>query len=217
MGQRSQIYVAFNMGDRNDDGSLKVRCTEFLIARYYQWNYGSRMISRARGLIEWIDAYKRFLDFRYDRIPYIADVNFDLRDVALGQDIIKEYAEGYYDEEEEIFLGQDNNDGKLFIRIEDNGVIKYCFTGYGDYECIKPLDCKGYMNSQFDEDPYSPDYSPYETEIEHGSNYFENAKYISEHAVLMTEKELDKFINGHYANVAEVTRKLARKRDKANK
>ena len=38
MGQRSQIYIRYN-------GDIKV-------ANYYQWNYGERMISRARAIIE---------------------------------------------------------------------------------------------------------------------------------------------------------------------
>lgn len=36
MGQRSQIYVRYN--------------EKLLFARYFQWNYGTRMISRARSM-----------------------------------------------------------------------------------------------------------------------------------------------------------------------
>ena len=38
MGQRSQIYVRYT----NEKGE------HFLTARYFGWNYGERMISRAR-------------------------------------------------------------------------------------------------------------------------------------------------------------------------
>ena len=41
MGQRSQIYIRYNNGE-----------VKGLIANYYQWNYGERMISRARWGIE---------------------------------------------------------------------------------------------------------------------------------------------------------------------
>lgn len=47
MGQRSQIFVRY----QETDGTRK------LVARYYGWNYGERMISRARHhlmqLIPW--------------------------------------------------------------------------------------------------------------------------------------------------------------------
>ena len=54
MGQRSQIYVAYDKGHRNEKGIVERKDGQYLIARYYQWNYGSRMVSRAKGLIEWI-------------------------------------------------------------------------------------------------------------------------------------------------------------------
>ena len=44
MGQRSQIFVRY----QETDGTRK------LVARYYGWNYGERMISRARHTIEWL-------------------------------------------------------------------------------------------------------------------------------------------------------------------
>lgn len=44
MGQRSQIYIRFN-DNRMESG-------KGLIALYYQWNYGERMVSRARQIIE---------------------------------------------------------------------------------------------------------------------------------------------------------------------
>lgn len=46
MGQRSQIYVRYNKKDMNG-----VNCKK-LIANYYQWNYGERMISRATGGVQ---------------------------------------------------------------------------------------------------------------------------------------------------------------------
>ena len=49
MGQRSQIYVRYQKDDAN-----------YLVARYYQWNYGERMISRCRHTLEWIREHIRF-------------------------------------------------------------------------------------------------------------------------------------------------------------
>jgi len=40
MGQRSQVYVRYNK--------------KLVVTNYYQWNYGERMISRARYGIEYI-------------------------------------------------------------------------------------------------------------------------------------------------------------------
>jgi len=40
MGQRSQIYVRYNK--------------KLVVTNYYQWNYGERMIRRARYGIEYI-------------------------------------------------------------------------------------------------------------------------------------------------------------------
>ena len=42
MGQRSQIYVRFNK-ENGQSG---------LIANYYGWNFGERMISRARACLK---------------------------------------------------------------------------------------------------------------------------------------------------------------------
>ena len=43
MGQRSQIYVRLKDKEGN----------KYLIAKYFQWNYGERMISRAKYGIEY--------------------------------------------------------------------------------------------------------------------------------------------------------------------
>ena len=124
MGQRSQIYVRY-------EGKL-------IIARYYQWNYGERMISRARYGIEYI---KRDIDKGYtfcfttecyiNRYIHIFDTNFDMKDVEISTDIFKEFEEWKVEEPEldfkqHCFTYQDNNDGKLLIDISGK-TIKYAF------------------------------------------------------------------------------------------
>lgn len=44
MGQRSQIFVRFEkeLGEKE------------IVARYFNWNYGERMISRVYHTIDWI-------------------------------------------------------------------------------------------------------------------------------------------------------------------
>ena len=49
MGQRSQIYIRY-----------KTETGYHLIANYYQWNYGERMISRARYGIEYLDSMRKY-------------------------------------------------------------------------------------------------------------------------------------------------------------
>lgn len=124
MGQRSQIFVRYE-----DNGQKK------MIARYYQWNYAERMISRARYGIEWLkETYK--YSFEIERKLYrILDTNFDMIDCVISSDIIKEFVdddwENYgYTLNNFMFYAQDNNDGKLFIDVLSNGTIKYAFLDY---------------------------------------------------------------------------------------
>lgn len=90
MGQRSQIYVRYN----------KNNTQKGLIANYYGWNYGERMISRARWGIEFIkEHFKYIADPKYRwmsskwnvmHVSRIFDANFDMHDIAISSDIVKE-------------------------------------------------------------------------------------------------------------------------------
>lgn len=185
MGQRSQIYV------KVDD--------ELIIANYYQWNFGERMVSRARYGIEHIEYsvdHEYFWMFKSAndilKLSRIFDVNFDFKDVAISLDIFKEYAE--YGEgcslEEYVFDDQDCNDGKLFIWVDtQNKAIKYAFT---DCDGDDPMTAVEYMNW---EDEVC--YEPYTTRLKKSElNIFErNRKYIEKHATLMTSDELAAFKN----------------------
>ena len=111
MGQRSQIYVRWNTNDGK----------KFLVPRYYQWNFGTRMISRAKGILEWLKGSGQYLystlhNDNVEKLRRIMDVNFDYKDVVLGRDIIDEWLEFRdADFSDWVFTGQDNNDGQLFI------------------------------------------------------------------------------------------------------
>lgn len=83
MGQRSQIYYRLN--------------NDLIVANYYQWNYGERMISRARYTIEYL---KEMLDHDYSwelknktKISRYFDINFDYKDIVISHDIFKEWEE----------------------------------------------------------------------------------------------------------------------------
>ena len=135
MGQRSQIYVIYKDKQNRD-------C---ISATYFQWNYGERMISRARYLMGWIKAqnnlcsnlYSDYLPYVAHKIRYIASVNFDYKDVVIGQDLIEEWKD--YKQSvpnanlNDYIFNADNNDGCLFIdaRVPQN--LRYAFTTY-DYK-----------------------------------------------------------------------------------
>ena len=171
MGQRSQIYVSVKT-EQNDKPEL--------FAIYFQWNYGSRMVSRVTGLIGWLNMHNDYIGWKKDLIPQVAAVNFDMRDIVQTSDCIKEYQE----EDINPFTEQDNNDGKAFISIDETGAIKYCFT---DCRITKPMTAKQYM-----------EWGEYGDEMP-DSNYSENVDFLDGFS-LMNETELINFVDGHYTN-----------------
>ena len=190
MGQRSQIYVAFNNGERDKDGVIIKTGEQQLVALYFQWNYGSRMISRAAGLGGWLKCSLPYLNYQTEKIKHIAETNFDLRDVVFSHNIINEaieFCEQVTDRNRFIFEEQDNNDGKLFISIGNDGKIKYCLT---DCDCTEPMTASQYM-----------EWGGYWTEEEFGSDLSNNLQWIEENMELMTADELTDFINAKYSNV----------------
>ena len=86
MGQRSQIYI--RIWDKDNDNPK-------LYAKYYGWNFGERMISRAKHGIEYIKTHLKYIDIdsTQEKINRIFDVNFDMQDILLTSDIIKEWLE----------------------------------------------------------------------------------------------------------------------------
>lgn len=188
MGQRSQIYIRYNVKDKNG-----------LIANYYQWNYGERMISRARGAIEHI-AQTLHYDWYYEqasnvkKLSRVIDTNFDMRDVQISCDIIEEWKTEFADTKfnDFVFYHQDNNDGKLLIDIND-GVIKYAFLDY-DINLESIMDGEGYMRWNS-----SPEWRESEYLDEEDVKACEdNICYIDEHAMLMTKEEVEEFLNYNY-------------------
>lgn len=137
MGQRSQIYVIYKDNQNRD-------C---ISATYFQWNYGERMISRARYLMRWlksrdsfyaIDSHNLFsLSYVANKIRYIASVNFDYKDVVIGQDLIEEwkaYKQGVPNANlNDYIFNAANNDGCLFIDARMPFNLRYAFTTY-DYK-----------------------------------------------------------------------------------
>lgn len=186
MGQRSQIYIRI---------ADEYKGYPKLYAKYYGWNFGERMISRARHGIEYIQEYLQYKSDpnTQEKINRIFDVNFDMKDILVTSDIIKEWIEQFQDihtSKEYIFECVDNNDGKLFIDITKDNQIKYCFTNRD----LKILSPKQYMDWDF-ENWENSEYLDKE-DVEICKN---NIKYIKENAKQMTEEELQEFIDFDYS------------------
>lgn len=125
MGQRSQIFVRFEkeLGEKE------------IVARYFNWNYGERMISRVYHTIDWIKRHLevtgcdpgQYLSWNRKKLIRILDTNFDICDIVITSNILKEYEECDWNMSlnDFMFHGQDNNDGKAFIDVKRDGTIKY--------------------------------------------------------------------------------------------
>lgn len=194
MGQRSQIYIRYT-----DEGG---RC--YLTARYYGWNFGERMVSRLRHTIEWVQErldqdYCHYFSTEPERLIRILDTNFDMKDVVISTDIIKEYQEdsSWKDDgtsfNEFVFELQHCNDGKLFIDIKD-GKIKYAFL---DRECNtgRIMTASRYMS--WNVDPHWKDSDEF-MENEARDQCVKNLRIIKKIACHMSKEEVEDFISHDY-------------------
>lgn len=189
MGQRSQIYIRYDVNGNKG-----------MIARYFQWNYGERMVSRARGIIEMLKEQYFKYSFMWTSPQYITklaricDVNFDMRDIVMSTDIIEEIKE-IFDGDLYYLFHQDNNDGQLLIDVTDNG-IKYGFIPYCDAEF--PMDPEGYM--EWDNSSDVTWDSPRKFMDEETIAYTKkNIKYIMKNAELMSPEEMKDFLSADYS------------------
>ena len=182
MGQRSQIFVRYE-----EDGAKK------LCARYYGWNYGERMISRARYGIEWLKANYQYPWNVREKLSRILDTNFDMVDVVISSDLIeewKEYGEGYT--MNEYIFHHDNNDGKLLLDVAADGKIRYAFL---DWDNKKNMSAEEYM--QWDNAP------DWDTPTEYMDQKTirtckANIKKIDKLAKQMTDMEVEEFLTYKY-------------------
>jgi hypothetical protein len=189
MGQRSQIYVRYEV-----EGEKK------LVARYFQWNYGERMISRARYTMDWLKKTREYLSFENKKIVHILETNFDIVDCVESLDIMQEYNDYAKEEGEDTFkdaiMSEDNNDGILFIDVLTDK-IKYGFLDW------KPntdhvMTARKYMD--FDMKGWNKrDHSVLDKE--EYTTCIRNIKAIDcdENHELMTSEEIEEFINYDYS------------------
>lgn len=189
MGQRSQIYVIYKDNQNRD-------C---ISATYFQWNYGERMISRARYLMGWIksqnsfyvvDSYNVFpLSYVANKIRYIASVNFDYKDVVIGQDLIeewKDYKQGIPNANlNDYIFHADNNDGCLFIDARNPKHLRYAFTTYDYKDGV--MGPEAYL--KWDNVPQN---------IRNAKFTKRNINWITHNAKLMKKKELEAILKTNY-------------------
>lgn len=185
MGQRSQIYVRV-------DGNLEV-------ANYYQWNYGDRMISRARYGMEWIQKYLKppFLlkraGYSFEKFRRIWDVNFDYKDITLSSDIFQEYelegwGAGGTTLEKFCFEMQDNNDGKLFVDVNtEDERIAFTLTD-NDVKILTPDQYMDWNEPGWRRE----DYEYLDKELK--TACLNNIEWLNNNAKQMTEEELEEYI-----------------------
>ncbi len=193
MGQRSQIYVRYTTRDNK----------HFLTARYYQCNYGERMISRCRYTIEWINNHIGyewvFTDLNDgEKLKRIMDINFDRKDIALGQDIIAEYRKLFASDvtnfNKHVFKQQHNNDGKLLIDVTET-TIKYAFLD-DDCNTNHIMTADEYLEWDY---PYFWDKSNKDPDYVKAKRYTEdNIIAISEMTEIMSKAEIEDFLTCHY-------------------
>lgn len=204
MGQRSQIYFRIN----------KANGGYYLVARYFQWNFGTRMISRARGLLEWLDANSDYPYTLYDenwdalKVVRIIETNFDYKDVCISRDIIADCNDPDYGWD--LLFHDDNNDGKFMVDMivdwtkrdkkGDHPVtLKYAFTD----SCNELLmDGEQYMSWNCDREEDDGSVTPWRDSkyIKNEIKYTErNIKKINKLATLMTQEEFKEYLNYDYS------------------
>lgn len=195
MSEPCEIYVRFPQ-----DGGKK------LIARYFGWCYGTRLVSRAKSIIEWANdcakevgsSVAEYLDDdgHVSRLLRVIDVNFDMLDVSISSDLIQEWLDSIDGDEalaesfsDYIFNQQPDYNGQLFIDFTEDGKTRYAFVRNGDDRTI--MDGAAYMDwnvKDWRERDVADECDSWKETCER------NIAYIAEHAELMTDDELTAFI-----------------------
>lgn len=186
MGQRSQIYIRYSV----DDGRIY---TGF-IARYFQWNFAERMISRATDIIETIATMNqhKYLWRDITKLVRICDVNFDMRDIQISTNILQEISAGEY--ELSYLFEQDANDGQLLIEVIDD-CIKYAFIEGPSNP--KPMSARTYMKWDTGTD-WTNNQSVWPKETVRYTQ--KNIRRIQRKASLMTKNEVNEFLSADYSD-----------------
>ena len=188
MGERSQIYVCFEADE------------PALIARYFQWNSGSNMISRLKHIIQFVKEAKDKMtpqgfelwckDYGTKKeLISLMEVDFDCFSISLSRDIVEEYHD-FHNEgpfKNHVFLEQDNNDGQLYVYICKDGTIEYCLVTE-TATTRNRITARDYIKL------YNEDLPKYMALLRDG-----NIDWIEANAKFMKQDRLDSIINADYS------------------
>jgi hypothetical protein len=184
MGMRSEIYVAFEMAN----GQKKIT------ARYFDWNFEERMISRVRYTAEWLSRRMHSCASvsKNDLIPII-ETNFDMVDHMQSAKIEPATFKPF---KLHVKANDFLDDGRAFIYVNLKGEVKYCFTNNRE---LVPMDCDNYMifDTECNYD-YAQWKNPEYKNSKKMSKCRRNIKWLSSHAEVMTQEELDEFLAAEY-------------------
>lgn len=188
MGERSQIFVRYE-----DFSGHKV-----LAARYFQYNSDASMVSRAKGILDWIKKFDP--KARPEMLIRIIDTDFDARDCQISVDLIKEFDDDMdnmrWTLNYSIFKAMDNQDGKLFIDVLSDKTVKYAFT---DSEGMQILTAAQYMKWDCGEN-WQDEWQE-QNKVE---TLLSNIDAIDNgDTVLMTEDELQEFTECSYEHLLQ--------------
>lgn len=203
MGQRSQIYVRYIPYEEKK----KRRPKRALVASYFQWNYGERMISRARYTMEWIREHRRFMwPDTIEDMRRIMEINFNYKDIVRSTDVIKEFIElaSPDDALSDWLATQDNNDGQFLLDVRGNR-FRYAFIGC-DFERTREVyDGEAYMNLEY-EYAGCRNWRDVPSLAGHVGYTERNISRISKMAKLMTPDQVDEFLSYDYEKSMGIVR-----------
>lgn len=216
MGQRSQMYIDIEV-ERKPDKLLDVPDNR-LAAVYHQWCYGIDAVQRLEGVLDFLSSEIQTYEIGTDshlRDSYItegmlenaqkcSDVNFWRRSIEEHLDLVEAHIKYFPDSKfEDIFLKQDNNDGQFYIKVAQDGTLKYAIVTGDDYSktfdtkkpvMLTPVDPMRYLDDYEVED-YAKRIC--ETDEEY-KQFFDDLnkciQSIREKAELMTPEELHEMI-----------------------
>ena len=192
MGQRSQIYVRFRAPSTKASGELFDK--DVLLALYFGWNYGERMVSRASSILEYLkDNTTRSLGISPKKLQRFAEVNWDMKDILPSVNLAEEFdalEAPEWDKNDYIF-NHDNNDGCLFVDAFDLENIKVAFTDNHKFA----FGVEDYLNWDINNPWRESQYVDKET-----IKYTERTiRFIEENSTYMSQAEVDEFIHHSYS------------------
>ena len=217
MGQRSQMYIDIEV-ESKPDKLLDVPDNR-LAAVYHQWCYGIDAVQRLEGMLDSLSSEIQIYEIgtnNHLRDNYItaemlkdaqkcSDVNFWRRSIDEHLDLVESHIKYFPDSQlEDIFLNQDNNDGQFYVKVAQDGTLKYAIVTGDDYSktfdteepvMLTPVDPMRYLDD-YEVEGYAKSACQNQEEYK---QFFDDLnkciQSIREKAELMTPEELHEMIH----------------------